>query len=230
MTTHDNLWNHDALLRLLQLTSPTLPIGTYSYSQGLEWAVAAGWVRDEQDVERWVTGVARHVIARLDVPLLGRFYAAWEVSDEEALVRWSRFLRASREAAEFQAEDRQLGGALARLLMDLEVHDAAMWTTDSYTSLPNMFALAAVRWDLPVTLAAIGYLWMWCDHQVSAAVKLVPLGQTAGQQILPHLRAGIPEAVGTGLALSDEEVGAVAPGLAIAGALHETQYTRLFRS
>ncbi len=219
-----------ALLRLLQLVSPALPIGAYAYSHGLEWARSAGWVQDERGVEAWVGGLLRQVWARLDVPVLLRMVEATRSGDETTLMGWAELLQASRESAELKAEDRLMGRALARLLSDLEVNGAARLISDSRCSLPLLWACAAVHWEVPLSAAAAGLLWTYVEHQVAAAIKLVPLGQTAGQGILARLGEGIPGAVTTGLALLDSDIGAAAPALGIASCLHETQYTRLFRS
>lgn len=218
------------LLRLLQLTSPALPIGAFAYSQGLEYAVQAQWVHDETSAQAWILGVMREGVARLDVPVLARLYRAWSVNDEDALDYWSAYLRASREAAELREEDRQLGMALARLLRDLEIAEAAPWLTRPQANLATLFALAAVRWNISLRDAANGYLWSWTEAQVAAAVKLVPLGQTAGQRILSRAVLEIPAAAAAGWSLSDDEIGYAAPRLAIGSALHESQYSRLFRS
>ncbi len=218
------------VLRLCQLVSPSLPIGAYSYSQGLEYAAAARWVRDERTASDWILGQAEHTLAALDIPVFGRLYAAWESADLAAVARWSRFLQASRESAELRAEDRHLGSALARLLDALGIREAAARVNMPDLTFASMFALACVRWHIPREQAAWGYLWTWTENQVAAAVKLVPLGQTAGQRILSQAIERIPQAVAGGLAMAEADIGAVAAGLGIASARHETQYTRLFRS
>lgn len=219
-----------ALLRLLQLTSPALPIGAYAYSQGLEHAVTVGWVHDAHTAERWILGILGEGLARLDLPVLLRLQRAWLEDDEDALQQWAAFLRGCREAAELQEEDRQLGQALARLLRDLDVGAAAAWTHHRHAGLAVLFALAAARWSIPPIVAAHGYVWVWVEHQVAAAVKLIPLGQTAGQRLLSRAAALIPAAVAEAVALDDDDIGFAAPALAIGSALHETQYSRLFRS
>jgi len=222
--------NMAALLRLMQLVSPALPIGAFAYSHGLEWAREAGWVADERGVEAWIGGLLREIWGRLDVPVLRRMAGALSSGDETALLRWAELLQACRESAELRAEDRLMGRALARLLAELGMGGAARWIADARCSLPLLWACAAVHWKVPLGAATAGLLWTYVEHQVAAAVKLVPLGQTAGQTILARLGAGIPDAVATGLTLSDADIGAAAPALAIASSLHETQYTRLFRS
>ncbi len=219
-----------ARFRLWQLLSPTLPIGAYAYSQGLEFAVEAGWVREEKDTKEWIEGQVKSVLAVLDAPVFARLYRGWQESDAAALDYWSRLLLAARESSELLAEERNLGTALARLLLALGVEKAREWCAASHTSYAAMFALGAWHWDIPVEEAAEAYVWAWCEKQVAAAVKLVPLGQTAGQRLLLQLADIIPQAVEKGLDLKDEQIGGLAPGLGIASALHEVQYTRLFRS
>jgi urease accessory protein len=218
------------LLRLLQLASPTLPVGAYAYSQGLEWAVDSGWVYDEASAADWIGGVLSAGPAQLEVPVLARLYRAWETNDLERVHFWSRYLDAARESGELQAEARQLGESLAVLLTQLELDAAQPWKEVEYAGFPTLFALAAVHYRVPLPETALGFLWAWCENQVAAAIKLVPLGQTAGQRILSLLIGQLPAAAERGLALSDNEIGMLAPRLAIGSARHETQYTRLFRS
>ena len=217
-------------LRLWQLISPTLPVGAYAYSQGLEYAIDCGWITDEAGAARWIKGLVSHSLARLDVPVLSRLHHAWANQDMDSVKHWNQFLLASRESSEILAEDQQLGAALHILLNDLEVKLAALWDTDTKTSYANMFALGATDWEISLNDTVNGYCWAWCENQVAAAIKLVPLGQTAGQRILSQLIGSIEEATNTGLALADDDIGIASQGLGIASALHETQYSRLFRS
>lgn len=223
-----------ALLRLLQLVSPALPIGTFAYSQALEAAVTAGWIADEPSARDWIGGLLDGAQATLDLPVLARLHAAWRESggpDSPATVLgWSRFLLASRASSELQTEERQLGGNLARLLDGLGVPEARVWITSPDVSYAAMFALAAQRWRIPLGTAAHGYAFAWVEAQTSAAVRLVPLGQSAGQRILLALGTRIPGAVSRALALRDDDIGAATPSHAIASAHHEHQYSRLFRS
>jgi len=222
--------NSAGLLRLMQMVSPALPVGAFAYSHGLEWAVSAGWVNTAAQAEAWVGGLLRHVWARLDVPGLGRILAALQAGDLARVAHWSERLQAGRESAELRAEDRLMGQALARLLADLGVSRAAEWVSDPRCSFPVPWACAAAHWQIPAQPAGLGLLWTYAEHQVAAAVKLVPLGQTAGQRMLQRLIELIPPAVEEGLRLPDADIGGIAPALGIASARHETQYTRLFRS
>jgi urease accessory protein len=226
VTNIDNL----PLLRLLQLVSPALPVGAFAYSQGQEYAVHCGWITNEEEAADWLNGLLGTNIANLDVPVFQRCYEACLCDDMKAVTNWNNFLFAARESAELQAEDHHMGQALARLLSELDVLDAMIWKGRPRTTFVAMFALAAARWRIPLQQAAQGLLWSWLENQVMAAIKLVPLGQTAGQRILERCARQIPGAVEQGLALHDDEIGQLAPLFAMASAGHETQYSRLFRS
>lgn len=228
--TDTNLSPDVASLRLWQLISPALPVGAYAYSTGLENAVEVGWITDEKSASDWITGQLQHNLSALDVPVLNRLYQAWQTNDSTRAEHWSRFLLASRESGELLAEDRHLGSALARLLPELGIESAREWQDTNFSSFAAMFALAAAHWQVPVAEAVQGYLWAWCENQVAAAIKLIPLGQTAGQRILSQVTQQVPTAVNHGLMLEDDDIGAVAPGVAMASARHETQYSRMFRS
>ncbi len=222
--------SNTALLHLLQLASPMLPVGAYAYSQGLEYAVSQSWVKDPDSTQAWIAGLLHHSLGYLDVPILARLYRAWQRTDAEGVSYWTRYLYVSRESAELQREDRHLGTALARLLMELGLEQAAPWRKAPRCCFATPFSLAAVRWHIELEQAAQAYLWAWCENQVAAATKLVPLGQTAAQRILLRLVPDIAATARQGLGLEDDEIGNTAVGLGIASALHETQYTRLFRS
>ncbi|GAB6039839.1 urease accessory protein UreF [Endothiovibrio diazotrophicus] len=218
------------LLRLMQLVSPSLPIGAFTWSQGLEWAVERGWVSDEASLERWLAGLLEETLTAVDLPLLARLLAAVEVGDGVALARWSDWLLAARETRELRLEERARGRALVSLLRDLGVERAVSWREPLEGCALAGFAVAAVAWSIPPREAALGYAWGWLENLVLAGVKLIPLGQTAGQRLLSRLAERLPAAVERGLAAADGEIGGSAPAAAIASSLHETQYTRLFRS
>jgi urease accessory protein len=210
--------------------SPALPIGGFHFSQGLEYAVEAGWVRDEAAAGEWIGGIAAQAIATLDLPILLRLHAAWRADDAGAALGWSRQLLAARETAELRAEDRHLGRALGRVLGELGFAEGRAWSGSADASLAALFALAAARWSIPPQEAACGYLWAWCENQVLAAVKLVPLGQSAGQRLLDALLQRIPALAAAAASIADEDVGVATPMQGLASARHEGQYSRLFRS
>lgn len=217
-------------LRLYQLISPALPVGAFTYSQGLEWAIECGWVKNPDTLEQWLGSVLEHSVSTLEVPLLLRLYQALEAGDNAGFIRWNQFLVASRETRELRDEEKQRGQALARLLPELDINiPEPLKETIRHSQLAGM-ALAAHQWEIPARTLARGYLWSWLENGVMAGVKLVPLGQTSGQQLLLRVSEHLPAYLAQAEALPEEEIGASTPALAIASSLHETQYTRLFRS
>jgi len=222
-----------ALVRLLQLASPALPIGSYSYSQGLEWVIGAAEIRDAATAEIWIGDILECVIARGEAPVAWRLLQAAQQSDWPSFMEWNRWFLASRETAELRAESAQTGTALYKLALELGLIDSAVhlqlapaqpWT------LPAAYALAARGFAIEPASALTAYLWSWLENQVLAAMKAVPLGQLAGQRLLRDLGGRIPSVISDAKAVLDEDVTTFAPGLALASSKHETQYTRLFRS
>lgn len=222
-----------ALARLLQLASPTLPVGAYSYSQGLEAAVDAGLVRDTASAGRWIGDVLAYAVARLEAPVWWRLHAAWSADDPAQVERWNEIFRCTRESTELRAETLQMGYSLQRLLLELgEFEEAPLAQLRAITEItfPAAFAFAVAQWQIPARSALIAYLWAWLENQVMAALKSVPLGQTDGQRLLLALAALLPGIADAACALGDDELCNYAPGFAILCSQHETQYSRLFRS
>lgn len=221
--------NDPGFFRLMQLASPALPVGSFSWSQGLEAAVESGWVTNATQAESWIRGMLTHSFGRLDVPVMLRLHDAWSSGDRDAVCYWNAYLYASRSSREFRIEDVQMGQALARLLLNLDLAepDELAMERPSYAAL---FALAAVRWRLDALKTAGALVWSFLENQVAAAVKLVPLGQSAGHRILTDLCSLIPHVLETAASLPDGELGALAPSASLLSALHETQHSRLFRS
>ena len=215
-----------ALTRLLQLSSPALPVGAFAYSQGLESAVALGWIADESSASAWLVGTLHHGIARLDVPVLARLHRAVAAEDSVAFSRWCDLLLASRESRERREEDVEMARALGRLLTDQGVARC------EGEDLPfaAAFAQGAVAFDIPLDESLIGFTFSWAEGQVGALCRLGELGQLAAQRVLATVGEVIPSAVSRAKSLPDAEIGACLPGLALGAALHETQYSRLFKS
>ena len=218
-------------MRLLQLASPALPVGAYSYSQGLESAVESGGVCDEKSTAAWIDDAFHLVMARFEGPMLSRMLAAAEQRDTEALYDLNARFLASRETAELRAETVQMGRSLCRLLGELEHTQsmAAPLARLPEPAYPCVWACAAVAFEIPHDEAYSGYLWSWAENQVMAAIKLVPLGQSAGQRLLVSLASRIAS-LADAPDFDDDLLANFAPGLAIASSRHETQYSRLFRS
>ena len=220
-----------ALPRLLQLASPALPVGAYTYSQGLEWAVEAGLVRDQVTAGQWIGGLLEEGIGRFEAPLAACLQRAWAAGDIGEVERLNAEFLASRESSELRAETVQMGYSLRRLLHDLDDFPVpAALDALPEVAFPTGWALAAAVWEIPLADSLAAYLWSWCENQVMAALKAVPLGQTAGQRVLLALGGHIPAVVQQALALPEAAWSNFAPGLALASSRHETQYSRLFRS
>jgi urease accessory protein len=218
-----------ALARLLQLVSPSLPIGAYSYSQGIEWAVEAGWIKNREDLRQWMLGLIETGMQYVDLPVLKRMLLAWQSSDIEQLYTWNDFLIASRETRELRLEEQQRGKAFAQLLITLEP-EAEEYRSIIEKSQIAGYSFACCQWHIDLPKAASGLIWSWLENQVLSAVKAIPLGQTDGQKIIFELSTLIPDIVSRADLLVDDDLGASSFALAIASAQHETQYTRLFRS
>jgi urease accessory protein len=222
-----------ALVRLLQLASPALPIGAYSYSQGLEWVVAAGGVRDAAAAQVWIGDALDLVVAPGEAAVVWRLLNAVQRNDWPQVSEWNDWFRVSRETMELRAETEQMGKSLVKLASELELLDAparAAAAVIAPATLPAAYALIVRGFGLPAAAALTAYVWAWLENQALAAMKTIPLGHSAGQRLLVQLGARIPAAVALARSIADEDVSSFAPGLALASSRHETQYTRLFRS
>ena len=230
--TATRMTNSLPLLKLMQLCSPTLPVGAFAYSQGLESAIEAGLVNDKNTLQQWLQDSLTLSLQYVDLPIFARLYQAWEDNDIETVLYWNQNLRAQRETHELREEDQHMGLALMRLLSDLEFREISTLRqqADQGLSFVTLFSLAACRWEIPCEQAANGFIWSWLENQIAAGIKLIPLGQTDGQKVMVQLLPEIPGIVSQGLRLDEQDIGASLPMLAILSAQHETQYSRLFRS
>lgn len=222
-----------SLTRLLQLASPALPVGAYTYSQGLEWAVESGTVRDEATALGWIGDLLEWNLGRFEAPLLVRMLAACRKGDGALLIELNERFLSSRETAELRAETLQMGYSMTRLLGelgDLPADALAALRALDAPGFPAAWASAAAAWDVDATAALTAYLWSWAENQVMAALKAGPLGQAAGQRVLLALGGRIPAIVERALVLDEADFSNFAPAFAIACSRHETQYSRLFRS
>ncbi|MDE2429532.1 MAG: urease accessory protein UreF [Burkholderiales bacterium] len=222
-----------ALLHLLQLASPSLPIGAYSYSQGLEAAIEKGMVRDEQTARAWIVTYLHEVVARFEAPVLWRLLQAFRQKDLVAVTCWTELFIAARDTAEFRAESIQMGYSLGKLLVDLKIADAdllTILTAQSELPLPTSLACAAVALDVPAESVVLGMLFSWAENQSLVCVKSIPLGQVAGQRLLLSLRPELQTAAAVAQGLEDHQLSNWAPGLSLLSMQHEVQYSRLYRS
>ena len=222
------------LVRLLQLASPALPVGAYTYSQGLEWAVESGVIRDEASAGRWIADLLGHGIGRYEAPLVAALMEAWAAARHPEIRRLNAEFLASRESLELRAETVQMGFSLRRLIRDLRDERLAC-VAEQIETLPEVaFPVAwsgvAAQWGIPTDAALTAYLWSWAENQVMAALKAVPLGQASGQRLLAGLGSQIPAIAADARVRPEAAWSNLAPAFAIACARHETQYSRLFRS
>jgi len=224
--------------RLLQLASPALPVGAYSYSQGLEWAIECGDVVDAVSAQRWIADHLCLVIARFEAPVYAACHRAWLVNDAATVVRLNAEFRASRESAEPRAETAQVGfsyAAWCREVAPLTTGQRATLAAFDAVTAPVAASLAAAASGLKVADGLTGYLFGFAENQVMVLAKALPMGQIAAQKLLFALAAPtgpVADAVTTASALIDceDDWSSAAPWLAVAQMKHEIQYTRLFRS
>lgn len=213
------------LLQLLRLASPSLPVGAFAWSQGLEGAIELDWIHGADGFGDWVGGVLAQGFAEQELPLLRRLLQA-----PEQRPRWNRIALALRETAELRREDTHCGAALLRLARATGVAAAEDWPAEAEVSYLTAYALSCGHWHIPYPSAAAALAWSWLDNQVAAALKLGLFGQTQGQQIAVRLAAEIPALVERASEVADADIGISLPGQVLASMLHETQYSRLFRS
>lgn len=226
-----------ALLNLLQLASPALPLGAYNYSEGLETLVERGTISNETQLRDWLaTELVEGAIA-LETAVCLRAYRCLKAGDLAGLAYWNHWLHASRETGELQRQSAQMGGSLLRLLDDLQETDpdlpsltACREALSASVHLATAYAISVAHWQIAIEDALLGYLHSWATNLVGAGVKLIPLGQTSGQRLLRQLQPTILQTRDRLFALNDDDLVSCSWGLSLASLQHETLYTRLFRS
>lgn len=211
----------------MQLSSASLPVGGYSFSQGLEYAIDAGWLKTADDIHDWVLLAMEESLANVDLPLLSRLQQSAQVNDKKAFNYWNATVLACRETTELTLTETAMGDALKRLLNSMEIPQIPCEQSPSFIA---GYAIAANYWAIPTQTAQVGLLWSWLENQIAAATKLVPLGQTQSQKLLIQLGEEVDNIVKKAMQVTDENIGSSLPGLAMASSWHETQYSRLFRS
>ena len=222
-----------SLLQLMRLASPSLPVGGFSYSEGLESAVDASLVNDEATAQRWLIDQLRLALARADLPIVARALAAWRRSDIGHVESLNRWFATTRETGELLRQAEQMGRSLAIWLRHRGEADARLRRLEAFEPAPTWpvaFALAAADSGATARDVLVTFAAGWAENMAQAAMKAVPLGQAAAQRILAALALEIPGAVDAALQLASAELQAFTPMLAILSAQHEEQYSRLFRS
>ena len=226
-----------SILRLLQLA--TVPVGAYSYSEGLETLVDFAKINNENSLQKWLEHSLKYGAIRLEAAVMVRAYRATIVGDLAALSYWNAWATAAKETEELRLQSWQMGRSLVRLLQDIHlplqanVLPSVQELTEVCGNNCNFaiaFGIAAVKLEIEEGAAVLGYLYSWAANLVNAGVKLIPLGQTVGQQLLLNLDYTINFVVQEVLKLEDDNLSSCSWGLALASMAHENQYTRLFRS
>lgn len=219
------------LLYLLQLASPALPVGAYSYSEGLETLVDAGTISTEQSLQHWLEQELTYGAIRLETAVMIRAYHAVQTEDIAALIYWNQWLSAARETEELRLSSWQMGRSLVKLLLALQPQVSPLVEALEPCNYAIAFGMAAATWNIkPLSSVVLAYLHSWTTNLVTAGVKLIPLGQTAGQRVMLNLFVNLDAASTEIITLEDDHLGSCGWGLALASMAHETQYTRLFRS
>ena len=226
-----------ALLQLIWLASPALPVGGFSYSEGLESAVEAGQVTNEVQAAAWLADQVHLSLARSELAVLGKAFGAWQRGDLAHVAELNAWVATTRESSELRQQTEQMGRSLVAWLKNrgsldrrADAHVAALEALTPAPTWPVAFALAGAQSGAPLREVLLAFAFGWAENMVQAALKSVPLGQSAGQRILAALAEAIPAAVDHATRLMDSERQAFTPMLAILSAQHETQYSRLFRS
>ena len=227
-------------IALLQLASPALPIGGYSYSSGLEWAIETGAVRDEASAAQWIGDALMLTLASFDTPLMLAALRAMRDAPDLSSTSLRARLRAlndaalaARETAELRLESQQMGYSLGRWLASVMPDEAAdAWIAEALDplALPVAWAMSCHRLDLDERSAALACLWSFVENQAMVLMKALPMGQIAAQRLLRSLAPMIDQALNRAVDLPEQDWSSAAPLLAVASCRHETQYSRLFRS
>ncbi|MCS6815643.1 MAG: urease accessory protein UreF [Cyanobacteria bacterium] len=227
------------LLSLLQLASPALPIGAFSYSEGVETLVHWGYLTTADALTDWLTTELRYGTVQIDGAVLGRVHQAIARHDLTTVQRWNCWLSALRETEELRLQQWQMGRALLRLVQEVNLSsdpstqlaiNQLVTCCGAECNAAVAFGIAAYAWRIDIEPTLLGYLHSWAANLVSAGVRLIPLGQTAGQQILLDLQPAIAAACDRCLTLADDDLYSCSWGLSLASMNHEVQYSRLFRS
>lgn len=221
-----------SLIQLIWLASPALPVGGFSYSEGLEAAVERAGVATESIASDWLDDQLHLTLARGEMAVVASAIPAWRQDQSTRIRQLNDWVLQTRETSEMRAQTEQMGRSLVAWLGNHDGVNARQLRAcaELPPTYPVAFALAASQTSAGVRDCLLAYAFGWAENMVQAALKSVPLGQSSGQRILARLSQRIPAAVQLATSLSDDDRQAFSPMLAILSSQHETQYSRLFRS
>ncbi len=228
--------NAGQLAALLHLSSPALPIGGYSYSQGFEAAVDCKIITDEPSAHQWISQQLTLVVGQCEAPVWALLFDNWSARNWAGVTHWNNWFHASRETQEMRQETEQMGWSLTKMAADLnwgEAHARSYLLENQSITYPTAHSFSISTLGIDKLNGLTAYLFSWLENQVMAAIKTVPLGQMAGQRILNQARQLIPDVINDALkraAHNPPKIYTLAPQFAILSSRHETQYSRLFRS
>ncbi|KXW56931.1 urease accessory protein UreF [Ferrovum sp. PN-J185] len=224
---------HDLnLFKLLHIVSPTLPVGAFSYSQTLEWWVEQGVVKDESSFIKWLSDFLLLGQFRSDLVFFNQAFTSIKTNDFNHFLEINSLYLSSRETSELRLESIQMGYSLLKLIPEITSLDLKLFPFDNKElGYPLVWVLLSYYCGLNNVTAQKGFLWSWLENIVMVGVKVIPLGQTAGQRILVKMIEILDLNLEKMISINNEDIPITTlPGLAIASSCHETQYTRLFRS
>lgn len=219
-----------SLLQLIWLASPALPVGGFSYSEGLEGAIDTGLVTSEASAADWLVDQLHLTLSRSELAVVAQAVAAWRADDTDRVRDLDAWVLRTRETSELRQQTEQMGRSLVAWLKSVRPESSDRAAAVGHLTYPVAFALAASTSGAGVRPIVLTFAFGWAENMVQAAIKTVPLGQSAGQRILARLAHEIPAAVDHALSLGDDDRQAFSPMLAILSSRHEHQYSRLFRS
>jgi urease accessory protein len=241
--------NHLNILNLLQLASPALPVGAYSYSEGLESLVNDGIITNLIQLENWLVDNLKFGSIQMEAAIMVRAYLAINQEDFTKLIYWQNWANATRDTAELRQQSLQMGRSLIKLFLNLSTAPVKSLNIDqdlqsniidqirqqiekdnNFCHWAIAYGITAAHWQIDLNTAILGYLHSWLTNLINAGVKLIPLGQTDGQKLLWSMQPTIYQTTQNILELTDDDLVTCNWGLSLASMTHESQYTRLFRS
>ncbi len=222
-----------ALYRLMTWLSPSFPVGAFSYSSGIEWAVEAGDIKDAETLRRWLAVMTADGAGFCDGVLFAHAYRATEIANTTDLKAACELAAAFAPARERFLETTAQGRAFVeatRAAWPCPALDVLKDAWDGPVAYPVAVGVTSAGHGIPLDQALHAYLHAVLANWVSAGIRLIPLGQTDGQRILAALEPAVANTAARALAATLDDIGSAAFRADLAAAKHETQYTRLFRS